>query len=274
MHTPVLGEPTEEKLVQDYVSRWYGRRYSGTGFLYHARIVTRMLEGASFRHGRKAVTKILDVGCGTGFVSQLYPNFDIVGIDISDEMLARNPYKWVKAPAEAIPFPDGTFDFVVVRSLLHHLEKPEVGLKEIHRVLKPGGRFVCWETNFSILNDWMRRLAKKTKRFSHLHKNFKRAELLGMIKDAGFAVDQVYLHGILSYPLAGFPDILDLKLPIWLGRILLRMDDLMAKTPIKYLSFSLMVKASKPVPVAQEAERGDVAPKVVDAISTGHPIEK
>lgn len=246
MHTPVLGEPTSEKLVQDYVSKWYARRYSGTGFLYHARVVTRMLEGATFRHGRKAVTKILDVGCGTGFVSQLYPNFDITGIDISDEMLKRNPYTWVKAPAEAIPFPDGTFDFVVCRSLLHHLESPEAGLKEMHRVLKPDGTFVCWETNFSMFNDWMRRIAKLTRRFSHLHKNFKRKELLRMIKSANLEVSQVYLHGIFAYPLAAFPDILDLKLPIWIGRWLLAIDDVLAKTPLRYLAFSVMIKARKP----------------------------
>src|SRR3990167_6886339 len=109
------GEPTSEKLVQDYVSTMYEKRYSGTGFLYHARIVTQMLEGVKFRDGRFS-DKILDVGCGIGFVSQLYPNFDITGIDISDGMLSRNPYKWVKALAEAIPFPDNHFDFVVCRS--------------------------------------------------------------------------------------------------------------------------------------------------------------
>ena len=154
-----VGEPTDEKLVQDYVSKWYKKRYSGTGFLYHSRIVTTMLDGVQFRQGRVS-DKILDTGCGTGFVSQLYPNFDVTGIDISDGMLAQNPFKWVKAPAEAIPFPDNSFDFVICRSLLHHLEVPAKGLAEMYRVHKPREKCVCWEPNLTIWNDWIRRLAK------------------------------------------------------------------------------------------------------------------
>ena len=94
-HPKIKGEPTDEKLVQDYVSQWYQKRYSGSGFLYHSRIVCDMLSGIKFRDGRHS-DKVLDLGCGTGFVSQLYPNFDITGIDISDGMLEKNPYKWVK----------------------------------------------------------------------------------------------------------------------------------------------------------------------------------
>ena len=237
------GEPTSEKLVQDYTSKWYKERYSGSGFLYHARIVTDMLQGVkmSDRHS----SKILDVGCGTGFVSQLYPNFDITGIDISDGMLAQNPHKWVKAPAEAIPFPDNHFDYVIVRSLLHHLEEPAVGLKEIYRVLKPGGTFVCWDPNQSWLNTLFRKLFQRTERFSHLHKSFQDKELFGMIEERGFKITQKRYIGFIAYPAIGFPDIVDFHLPIWVGRILMRLDNLISKSPLKTLAWSLMVRATK-----------------------------
>ena len=107
------GEPTSEKLVQDYTSKFYTKRYSGSGFLYHARIATQMLEGVKMSD--RISHKILDVGCGNGFLSQLYPNFDIIGVDISDGMLQHNPHKWIKAPAEDLPFEDDTFDFIVCR---------------------------------------------------------------------------------------------------------------------------------------------------------------
>lgn len=239
-----IGEPTDEKLVQDYVSKWYPKRYSGTGFLYHSRIVTDMLAGVKFRDGRSS-DKILDVGCGIGFVSRLYPNFDITGIDISDGMLERNPYKWIKAPAEAIPFPDNTFDFVVCRSLLHHLDDPALGLKEMARVLKVGGTWVCWDPNYSFFSEIFRAIARFTPRFSHIHKNFRADELLTAIKDAGFIITEERYLGFLAYPLCAFPDILDLKLPIGVGKALIGIDNIISKTPLKKLAWSLMVKGVK-----------------------------
>ena len=141
------GEPTSEKLIQDYTSKWYQQRYSGSGFLYHSIIVTDMLDGV--RMSDRKSDKVLDVGCGLGFLSQHYPNFDIVGIDISDGMLAHNPHKWIKASVYDIPFENNTFDFVVCRSLLHHLENPMDGINEMYRVLKPDGKWVCWDPNHS-----------------------------------------------------------------------------------------------------------------------------
>ena len=239
-----IGEPTEEEVVQAYVSTLYQKRYSGTGFLYHSRVVTRMLDGIKFRDGRYS-DKVLDVGCGTGFVSQLYPNFDVTGIDISEEMLKRNPHKWLKASAESIPFPENTFDFVVCRSLLHHLKSPALGLAEMVRVLKPGGKWVCWEPNLSIFNDWVRKLAKLTRRFSHWHKNFEPDELVGIIQAAGLTITEKHYHGHFAYPLIGFPDIWDLHLPIAVGRALMRVDEWIAKTPLAMMGWATMIKATK-----------------------------
>lgn len=243
-HPKIKGEPQDEKLVQDYVSQWYQKRYSGSGFLYHSRIVNDMLGGIKFRDGRYS-DKVLDVGCGTGFVSSLYPNFDITGIDISDGMLEKNPYVWKKAAAESIPFPDNTFDFVLCRALLHHLEDPKIGLKEMFRVLKPGGTFSCWDPNAAALAITFRKMFQKTDRFSHLHHSFKDTELFSMIEEAGFEITERKYIGFLSYPLLGFPDIVDFKIPIGIGRKLIRIDDFISKTPLKKLAWSLMVKAVK-----------------------------
>ena len=239
-----IGEPTEEQLVQDYVSTLYPTRYSGTGFLYHAKVVTDMLEGISFREGRRS-SSVLDVGCGIGFVSQLYPNFDITGIDVSEGMLSRNPHRWLKAPAEAIPFPDASFDYVICRSLLHHLEDPRKGLQEMVRVLKPGGRWVCWEPNLSPWNDWIRTLSKRTKRFSHWHKSFNPQDLIEMIGAAGLTITEKKYHGHLAYPLLGFPDLLNLHLPLWLGRTLIAFDEFLSRTPLAISGWAVMMRATK-----------------------------
>lgn len=240
-----IGEPNSEKLVQDYTSKWYRKRYSGTGFLFHARQACEMLSGVrmSDRHS----DKILDVGCGTGFISQLYPNFDITGIDISDGMLAQNPHKWQKASVYEIPFPDNHFDYVVCRSLLHHLEDPVRGLKEMFRVLKPGGKWACYDPNHNVVYEFIRHIFQHTNRFSHLHKSFNDRALVNMIWDqGGFAITEVKYIGFLSYPLLAFPDIIDFHIPIGIGKLIMKLDELIAKTPVKRLAWSLMVKAEKP----------------------------
>lgn len=238
------GEPTSEKLVQDYVSTLYQKRYSGSGFLYHSRIVTQMLDGIKFRDGRYS-DKVLDVGCGTGFISQLYPNFDITGIDISDGMLSHNSYTCIKASAEDIPFPENTFDFVVCRSLLHHLDNPGTGLKEAFRVLKPGGKFVCWDPLHGFIYNIVRGIFQHTDRFSHLHHSFGDKELFKMIEDTGFKITEKNYIGYLAYPLIGFPDIINSHIPISIGRYLIYIDNIISKTHLKKFSWSLMIKAVK-----------------------------
>lgn len=238
------GEPISEKVIQDYTSTLYPKRYSGSGFLYHARIVTDMLTGArmSDRHS----DSILDVGCGIGLVSQLYPNFNIIGVDISDGMLSRNPYKWVKAPVESLPFKDDTFDFVIARSLLHHLDNLKVGLSEIFRVLKNGGKLVTWDPNHGFLYEIIRHLFQHTDRFSHLHKSLNADELCQAIEGAKFDIVEKRYIGYIAYPLIGFPDIIQFPISLSLGKMLMAVDDMISKSWLKKFSWSLLIKAVKP----------------------------
>jgi ubiquinone/menaquinone biosynthesis C-methylase UbiE len=95
---------------------------------------------------------VLEVGCGTGF---LILNLWLAGYvekafacDISAGMLevcaesARRlgcDLNLRMADAERLPYDDGQFDLVVGHAVLHHLPEPETALREIHRVLRPGG---------------------------------------------------------------------------------------------------------------------------------------
>jgi len=243
-HPVIKGEPSE-KFIQDYVSQWYDKRYSGSGHQYHSRIVTEMLDGIKFKDGRLS-DRVCDVGCGIGFVSSLYPSFDITGVDISDGMLSKNPLKWIKAPAEKMPFPDASFDFVVCRSLLHHLEDPIIGLREMVRVLKPGGRWVCWEPNAAALATGFRKLFQKTDRFSHLHHSFTDMELFRLIQDSGLTIESKRYIGFLAYALCGFPDIIKFPQKRWMTKMLMAIDDWLSKTPLKTMAWSILVKGVKP----------------------------
>jgi ubiquinone/menaquinone biosynthesis C-methylase UbiE len=91
--------------------------------------------------------RLLDVGCGTGFVIRNAIGLfdDIHGVDITPEMMARigplpQPVRLHEARAEALPFPDAAFDAVTAYSFLDHVDDIGAVLREMARVLRPGGR--------------------------------------------------------------------------------------------------------------------------------------
>jgi len=98
---------------------------------------------------------VLELGCGTGtFTRELAQSgADIIAIDVSPELLeiARANYSALNVQyqtenAYALSYPDATFDSVVGSSVLHHLEVEEA-LRDVYRVLKPGGTIYFTEPN-------------------------------------------------------------------------------------------------------------------------------
>ena len=104
--------------------------------------------------------KILDVATGTGDVALMTYKFlkpeTIIGIDISEKMLDLGRQKVAKlllnkeialqqGDSEAINFPDNAFDAVTVAFGVRNFENLRIGLDEMLRVLKPGGKLVILE---------------------------------------------------------------------------------------------------------------------------------
>lgn len=223
--------------MQDHSADYYvSSRYKGMGLKYHSRVINEMMRGVR--------GKILDVGCGTGIIHDLYPNLDIMGIDVSQGMLAHHKGKHKMASACNIPFRDDKFDSVVCRSVLHHIPETEKALKEIKRVLKPGGSFVCWETNKSWLAEMVRGVTQHGDRFSEYHHSFSNLpELINQY----FGDMVVEYQGFVGYPLYGFPDILDFSRYLhFLFEPCMVLDKLLSKIPvINQLAFAVMVRATK-----------------------------
>jgi SAM-dependent methyltransferase len=90
-------------------------------------------------------SRVLDVGCNSGEFLKLLRDgkrCDSVGVDVSDSVLEIAKGKGLnvmKADAENLPFPDASFDVVILREVLVHLLDPVKALREIARVLKPSG---------------------------------------------------------------------------------------------------------------------------------------
>ncbi len=105
---------------------------------------------ARLREGLQPGMRVLDVGGGTGRVVQhLPPEVMAVVVDPSPGMLKAAPREahWhrVRGLAEHLPFPDAAFHRVVIVDALHHFANQERGLKEVWRVLRPGGRVIIEE---------------------------------------------------------------------------------------------------------------------------------
>lgn len=95
-------------------------------------------------HGSR---RVADIACGTGILATRIHNEldtdEVYGVDMSDGMLAQararcGRVRWLKGPAERLPFDDGALDAVVSTTAFHFFDQP-VAMREFHRVLAPGG---------------------------------------------------------------------------------------------------------------------------------------
>ncbi len=129
------------------------------------------LHGAGLRGTRHLLSElqlqgqesVLEIGVGTGAtlvaLKSIWPQLDLQGLDVSPAMLQSAQRRlrfcgWSQIPLRQVepqapyPFPDNSFDVVLVESVLaiQSLDNLQQMLTEIHRILRPGGRLACNET--------------------------------------------------------------------------------------------------------------------------------
>lgn len=128
---------------------WWAR--GSLGEVYNTLVALAKLHGGE---------EILDVGCGTGILgsrlAQASDGIKVCGLDAGSHMIKaaerrvrrhRHQAEYQVGTATRLPYSDGCFDVVVSCLLFHLLHGPEkeLALREIFRILKPGGRYVCAE---------------------------------------------------------------------------------------------------------------------------------
>lgn len=148
-----------------------------------------------------AEARVLDLACGTGEFERLLlqdnPDQLITGIDISEQMLAiahqkLKPYPNVSlqlATASDLPFADRSFDVIVSANSFHYFDNPELALKEMKRVVKPGGRVVIldWCKDYLVC----RVCDALLQRFDPAHQQcYTQAELHNLLNATGFKIQQ------------------------------------------------------------------------------------
>jgi ubiquinone/menaquinone biosynthesis C-methylase UbiE len=119
----------------------------------------RLAAWMGITHGMTAV----DVGCGLGYLGHAYwPYFGkggrYIGVDSSPDLIkdataaakewaGGGKTEFLTGEADDLPLPDNHADWVMCQALLAHLDNPEAALKEMIRVLKPGGLIMCKEAD-------------------------------------------------------------------------------------------------------------------------------
>lgn len=104
---------------------------------------------ANFPYNLSKKYKVLEIGCGGGMDAERFVSAGAIytGIDLTDRAVKITKSKIqdkgevLKMNAEHLEFPDESFDIVYSFGVIHHAINPENIVKEIHRVLKPGGLF-------------------------------------------------------------------------------------------------------------------------------------
>lgn len=145
--------------------------------------------------------RLLDVATGAGFTAFGFaPHVrQVVGLDVSPGMLAQARAKGIanalfeEGSAEAIPFPDESFDLVTCRIAPHHFDSVPAFLREAHRVLVRGGRLLVADTtvpdNAPELAAWQHRV-EALRDPSHV-RNYTLSQWRAFVDDAGFRLEQI-----------------------------------------------------------------------------------
>lgn len=108
----------------------------------------------------KAGETLLDLGCGAGLDLYLYaqqagPDGRLFGLDLAQPMLDKarinlttlgiSNVEWLQAPADAIPLPDNSMDLVTANGIYNLSPDKDAVMREVARVLRPGGRTIFAE---------------------------------------------------------------------------------------------------------------------------------
>lgn len=146
--------------------------------------------------------KILDAGCGTGAILNLLGNPDRnVGVDLAPEAIAicrnRGLTNVQREDICALPFANDSFDAIICSSVLYHAWIPDVSvaLRELHRVLRPGGLLLINLPAFSFLHSAHDDAVLTARRF-------RKPEVASLLTTNGFAIRRLTYWTTLLFPLA------------------------------------------------------------------------
>jgi ubiquinone/menaquinone biosynthesis C-methylase UbiE len=159
----------------------------------------------------KQICQILDVATGSGqfvkILSDIFPTTNFIGVDPDEgslqkarELFAGKNFLFQKMNAEKLEFISGQFDLVTISNGLHHLPFLETSLKEMKRVLKPGGYILIAE----LVSDNLNPAQENQKFYHHIksfsdrmtgtyhHETWKKQEIIDIIHQNGIQIETYF----------------------------------------------------------------------------------
>jgi len=165
----------------------------------------RFFAGLARRNGKHG-TRLLEVGCGLGhLVGQLSEEFITTGMDVNLSALVRaksaagNAQLQVGSASE-LPYATASFGTVIIKHVVEHLEQPDLCIRELGRILAPGGLLILATPNLESLlkplkgDKWIgyqdpTHIALKPP-----------GEWLDLLRKAGFKIERVFADGFWDVP--------------------------------------------------------------------------
>ena len=176
----------------------YERMYEAEQVSWWFRARRRILSDVIGRLDLPAEPKLVDIGCGTGGnLPMLEAYGEVLGVEYSPTgakfARTRTQCDIVEGSATETSLESDRFDLATMLDVLEHLEDDDAGLREVHRVLRPGGQFVFTVPAFMML--W-----SAHDEALHHYRRYRRPELRAKLQSAGFSVDWISYYNTSLFP--------------------------------------------------------------------------
>ena len=230
--------------MEDCCTKYQMRLESADSFLINARkdLILDMVEGK----------KVLDIGCGTGFVTNKIAKTgrEVVGIDIEQEGIRiarknagkKDKVKYLLGDFFDFKFKKGSFDSVILADVLEHVKEEGRMLHEILKVLKKNGVLILTVPAFQSLFGYHDREVGHLRRYS-------KKKLEKQVRRAGFTIEKIRYWNMISIPMVLlFSKFLNKRYPhskSRMNRLLEAYFNIIEKNISMPIGVSLVIKARK-----------------------------
>jgi SAM-dependent methyltransferase len=181
---PMSGTPIEKPAVSDHYQGERGARYfgwQGSGGELEARI-----ELAKFQGEVSPRDRVVDFGCGGGWLLGLLSCAERTGVEPNPPARAEGQRRGLRIVESSAELGDSSADVVISNHALEHTLAPWTELRELARVLRPGGRLLLWLP----IDDWRRQRRPRAADVNHHLYTWTPQLLANLLAEAGFEVRQ------------------------------------------------------------------------------------